>query len=84
MFADKSNQFVIREAIRKIALERINISLDGMHGIGTARMIPCYSSHALYSPSTFLKCVEQFWGVTKVNLFTEFVIENNNWSSAYA
>ena len=71
MFADKSNQFVIREAIRKIALERINISLDGMHGIGTARMIPCYSSHALYSPSTFLKCTDAVLGCHKSQSFLQ-------------
>lgn len=46
MSADKSNQIVIREAIRKIALgrsmERINMSPGGMSGIGTARMIHGY------------------------------------------
>ena len=46
MSADKSNQLVIREAIRKIALgrsmERINMSPGGMSGIGTARMIHGY------------------------------------------
>ena len=46
MSVDKSNQLVIREAIRKIALgrsiERINMSPGGMSGIGTARMIHGY------------------------------------------
>ena len=46
MSADKSNQIVIREAIRKIALgrsmERINMSPGGMSGVGTARMIHGY------------------------------------------
>ena len=43
MSSDKSNQLLIREAIRKIALgrsmERINLAPGGMSGIGTARMI---------------------------------------------
>ena len=46
MSADKSNQLVIREAIRKIALgrsmERVNMSPGGMSGVGTARMIHGY------------------------------------------
>ena len=49
MSSDKSNQLLIREAIRKIALgrsmERINLAPGGMSGIGTARMIPpCQSN----------------------------------------
>ena len=46
MSADKSNQLVIREAIRKIALgrsmERVNMAPGGMSGVGTARMIHGY------------------------------------------
>ena len=46
MSSDKSNQLLIREAIRKIALgrsmERINLAPGGMSGIGTARMIHGY------------------------------------------
>ena len=46
MSADKSNQLVIREAIRRIALgrsmERIHMSPGGMSGVGTARMIHGY------------------------------------------
>ena len=42
MSADKSNQLVIREAIRKIALgrsmERVNMAPGGMSGVGTARV----------------------------------------------
>ena len=42
MSSDKSNQLLIREAIRKIALgrsmERINLAPGGMSGIGTARI----------------------------------------------
>ena len=41
MSSDKSNQLLIREAIRKIALgrsmERISLAPGGMSGIGTAR-----------------------------------------------
>ena len=58
MSSDKSNQLLIREAIRKIALgrsmERINLAPGGMSGIGTARMIDrkstrLNSSHPLSS-----------------------------------
>lgn len=46
MSADKSNQLLIREAIRKIALgrsmERIDLAPGGMSGIGTARMVHGY------------------------------------------
>lgn len=46
MSGDKSNQLVIREAIRKIVLgrsmERVNMAPGGMSGVGTARMIHGY------------------------------------------
>lgn len=55
MSADKSNQLVIREAIRKIALgrsmERINMSPGGMSGIGTTRMIHGYVAKIHDNPS---------------------------------
>lgn len=55
MSAAKSNQTVIREAIRKIALgrsmERIEMAPDGMSGIGTARMIHGFVSKIHDDPS---------------------------------
>ncbi len=55
MYSDKSNQLLIREAIRKIALgrsmERIGMSPGGMSGIGTARMIHGYVSKIHDDPS---------------------------------
>lgn len=56
MSSDKSNQLLIREAIRKIALgrsmERINLAPGGMSGIGTARMIHGYVAKIHDNPST--------------------------------
>ena len=55
MSSDKSNQLLIREAIRKIALgrsmERISLAPGGMSGIGTARMIHGYVAkiHEIYT-----------------------------------
>lgn len=55
MSSDKSNQLLIREAIRKIALgrsmERINLAPGGMSGIGTARMIHGYVAKIHDNPS---------------------------------
>ena len=55
MSSDKSNQLLIREAIRKIALgrsmERISLAPGGMSGIGTARMIHGYVSKIHDDPS---------------------------------
>ncbi|ADV44482.1 hypothetical protein [Bacteroides helcogenes] len=55
MSSDKSNQLLIREAIRKIALghsmERINLTPGGMSGIGTARMIHGYVAKKHDDPS---------------------------------
>lgn len=55
MSSDKSNQLLIREAIRKIALgrslERIGMAPGGMSGIGTARMIHGYVSKIHDDPS---------------------------------
>lgn len=55
MLSDKSNQLLIREAIRKIALgrsmERIAMSPGGMSGIGTARMIHGYVAKIHDDPS---------------------------------
>ena len=55
MSSDKSNQLLIREAIRKIALgrsmERINLAPGGMSGIGTARMIHGYVAKIHDDPS---------------------------------
>ena len=55
MSSDKSNQLLIREAIRKIALgrsmERISLAPGGMSGIGTARMIHGYVAKIHDDPS---------------------------------
>lgn len=55
MSADKSNQLLIREAIRKIALgrsmERIDLAPGGMSGIGTARMVHGYVAKIHDDPS---------------------------------
>lgn len=55
MSSDKSNQLLIREAIRKIALgrsmERIEMSPGGMSGVGTARMIHGYVAKIHDDPS---------------------------------
>lgn len=55
MSSDKSNQLLIREAIRKIALgrsmERIGMAPGGMSGIGTARMIHGYVAKIHDDPS---------------------------------
>ena len=55
MSADKSNQLLIREAIRKIALgrsmERIDLAPGGMSGIGTARMVHGYVAKIHDNPS---------------------------------
>lgn len=55
MFTEKSDQLLIREAIRKIALgrsmERIDMAPGGMSGIGTARMIHGYVAKIHNDPS---------------------------------
>ena len=55
MSVDKSNQLLIREAIRKIALgrsmERIDLAPGGMSGIGTARMVHGYVAKIHDNPS---------------------------------
>ena len=55
MSSDKSNQLLIREAIRKIALgrsmERISLAPGGMSGIGTARMVHGYVAKIHDNPS---------------------------------
>ena len=55
MLSEKSDQLLIREAIRKIALgrsmERIGMSPGGMSGIGTARMIHGYVAKIHNDPS---------------------------------
>lgn len=55
MSTDKSNQLLIREAIRKIALgrsmERIDLAPGGMSGIGTARMVHGYVAKIHDDPS---------------------------------
>lgn len=55
MLSEKSDQLLIREAIRKIALgrsmERIDMAPGGMSGIGTARMIHGYVAKIHNDPS---------------------------------
>ena len=55
MFADKSNQLVVRETICKIALklsiERTNISLPGMSSVDTDRMIRRYVTTGHVKPA---------------------------------
>ena len=55
MSSDKSNQLLIREAIRKIALgrsmERIGMAPGGMSGVGTARMVHGYVAKIHNDPS---------------------------------
>lgn len=50
-----NHRYLIREAIRKIALgrslERVNMSPDGMSGIGTARMVHGYVAKVHSDPS---------------------------------
>lgn len=55
MTQDKSNQYVIREAIRKIALgrsyERVGMAANGMSGVGTTRMVHGYVAKIHDDPS---------------------------------
>ena len=55
MSSDKSNQLLIREAIRKIALgrsmERIGMAPGGMSDVGTARMVHGYVAKIHNDPS---------------------------------